>query len=517
VTCSPTPNRCAFAGQQEVSSMDDSLNEENDRPTDAATSRQWRSVWRIHFYSGIFALPFIVLMALSGLVILYTQPIERFTQGELRTVDSSGPVISLDQQVRTVEQAFPGTKVTSVTPPSTPQNSTVVAIDDGSKSGRSVFIDPYTGVVLGSIDSGGGIIGLANRMHGQLNNDSLTIGLPAVSALWDSGPVVRDYVVGDLVLELLGVWTLVLVASGLVMWWPRSRRDRATTRSVLGVRRGVRRRARWRDLHGLSGIVLLSAMVITVMSGLAWSTYWGSNFTALANSLSPNVATDAPPSALGTRGDLDRLGNKINWNTGDRPIPESLKVDGPVPAPMSLDDIATIARSEGMKPGFIINVPANVMADTGEAIYGSFTVSNSWPRKTGEARDLFVDQFTGATLAEQTVYGNGAISTAMDTLVSTHMGTQLGIASRIMMTALCVLALWSVISAIVMYSKRRRPGTLGLPRRPVDVHLARNLMIVAVALAVVFPQWGVSALIVLGLDRFVIRRVRPLRVAFGQR
>ena len=40
--------------------------------------------------------------------------------------------------------------------------------------------------------------------------------------------------------------------------------------------------------------------------------------------------------------------------------------------------------------------------------------------------------------------------------------------------------------------------------------------VIAVALAVVYPQWGVTALLVLAVDRFVIRKVRPLRTAFGQ-
>jgi uncharacterized iron-regulated membrane protein len=48
------------------------------------------------------------------------------------------------------------------------------------------------------------------------------------------------------------------------------------------------------------------------------------------------------------------------------------------------------------------------------------------------------------------------------------------------------------------------------------VHLSKRLGLIAVATAIVFPQWGVTALIVLAIDRFVIRRVRPLRVAFGQ-
>ena len=42
-------------------------------------------------------------------------------------------------------------------------------------------------------------------------------------------------------------------------------------------------------------------------------------------------------------------------------------------------------------------------------------------------------------------------------------------------------------------------------------------MIGAVVLAIVYPLWGASLLVVALLDRFVIRRVPPLRSAFGMR
>jgi uncharacterized iron-regulated membrane protein len=74
-----------------------------------------------------------------------------------------------------------------------------------------------------------------------------------------------------------------------------------------------------------------------------------------------------------------------------------------------------------------------------------------------------------------------------------------------------------VISAGTMFWKRRRPGTAGLPRRPVDVRLAKRLAMFLCVFAVAFPTWAVTALVVLAFDRFVIRKVRPLRVAFGQR
>jgi uncharacterized iron-regulated membrane protein len=487
----------------------------------AKSSRQWRAVWRMHFYAGMFAIPFILLMAVTGLVILYTQPIENLTEGNIRTVDRGSEVVSFDEQAATVEAAYPDGTVLDLTPPADAGQSTRFFVDDGSGNGLHAFVNPYTGEVIGDSKPGGGIVGLSNRLHGFLNNDTFTISLPAVAALWDNGAVMRDYVVGDMVLEIMGIWVLVLVLTGLFLWWPRRSRWSSGSkgqRRRFGIRRGATGRARWRDLHGLGGVVLLALMVFTIVSGMAWSSYWGEQFASFADTVTPGSAVDAPASSLGTRGDLDRFGNQIPWNTGDFPIPASYApaTDGTMPAPMRLDDVVAVAQQEGMKPGYTISFPANDVDEAGNPVYGSYTLYNSWPRKTGEARDLFVDQFSGQTLAEQSVYGYGAIAVGMDTLVSTHMGTQLGLFTRIMMTLLCVLAIWSTISALVMFWKRRRPGSAGLPRRPADVHLTRNLTIGAVVLAVVYPLWGVSVLVILGIDRFVIRRVGPLRTTFGQ-
>ena len=489
--------------------------------TGAEGSRRWRSIWRIHFYAGMFSMPFILLMALTGLVILYTQPIQDLTQGDIRTVTPAGEMISLDEQVAVVEAAYPDATAFDVMPPSDDDRPSRVFVDDGSVSGMHVFVNPYTGEITGEVKPGSGIVGLSNRLHGFLNNETVTISLPSVGAFWDDGPVMRDYVLGDLVLEILGVWTLVLVFSGLYLWWPR-RSSQSTgskgARRLFTIRRGVTGRARWRDLHGVAGVLLLVAMVITIVSGMGWATYWGPNFNALAEELTPGEPVDQPASTSQVRGDLDRFGNQIPWATGDFPIPASYAppTDGTAAAPLSLDAIARIAEEEGMKPGYTIAFPSNETDEAGNTVYGSFTLYNSWPRHTGDARDVFVDQFTGETLAEQSVYGYGAIYRGMDYLVSTHMGTQLGIVSRIFMTLLCVLSIWSVISAFVMFWKRRRPGSTGLPRRPVDVRLSRRLTVMAVGMAVVFPQWGVTALAILAFDRFVIRKVRPLRVAFGQ-
>ena len=137
----------------------------------------------------------------------------------------------------------------------------------------------------------------------------------------------------------------------------------------------------------------------------------------------------------------------------------------------------------------------------------------AWHR---ELVTVFVDQFSGATLARTTAADWGGISEGTDYLVSTHMGTQFGLINRIVMTSGCVLLLWSVFSAVVMYTKRRRKGSIGLPRRPIDVKLTRRLGFIAIGLAIIYPMWGFTAASVLTFDRFIIRRMPGLRKTFGQ-
>lgn len=485
----------------------------------AAASKRWRNLWRVHFYAGAIAAPFLVLFAITGLVILYTQPIQDGFQKDLRRVDvvDASPV-SFDALARAVEAALPDDKIVAMTPPRDAGSSTVF----GLESGQSAYANPYTGEYLGTSDSQMTVVRWANTLHGHLNNDAVTVLLPTVSALWDGEKVMREYVVGDLILELAGTWLVVLALTGLYLFWPRKSREAKSAsngRKMWSFRLSKKGRARWRDLHALPGAVLFIMLLFVAASGMPWSTYWGSNFGALANEISPNTWTDAPASPIGKKGDLDRLGNQINWNTGDIPIPASYTppASDEVPSPLSLDSVVAIAKEEGMKPNYTINFPSNSEDDAGNALYGSFTLSNSWPRKTGEAKDVFIDQFSGKTLGQQNVYGYGSVSYAADTTVSVHMGTQWGIVSRILMTLTCVLTIWSVVSAAVMYGKRRRKGTLGLPRRPAQVNLGRGLVAIAVVLGIVYPLWGASAIVILAFDKFVIQRNSRLRPAFGQR
>ena len=107
-------------------------------------SRFWRTVWRVNFYAGIFVIPFLVMLAVTGTLVLYEDPINDVTDHDLTYVEpQAGDPLPLDEQVARVEQAFPDFEVGGVTPPTDDGYSTVVALAVNEADVRNVYVNPY--------------------------------------------------------------------------------------------------------------------------------------------------------------------------------------------------------------------------------------------------------------------------------------------------------------------------------------------------------------------------------------
>jgi uncharacterized iron-regulated membrane protein len=361
------------------------------------------------------------------------------------------------------------------------------------------------------METGDDLVGLANRLHGFLNYDQATVMLPNMVWLVDreADPMV-EISITNVILEIATIWALVLSLTGLYLWWPRRSQK---GKPLLRVRWNKGGRLRWRDLHATSGILVSAILLLFILSGMTWSNYWGSAWYTAADQLTPNAEFTEPVSTPVTKGDLNRVGNRITWAEQGDVIPGSaVPTDGTTPAPLDLETVVTIAQEEGMVPGFSIVTPFDDTSGD-EPIYGTFIVSNPWPNKQEESRTLYLDQFTGRTLAESTAEDWGAVQRVTDYTVELHMGTQWGLLSRILITLGCLAVIVSLVSSVVMWWKRRPQGRTGLPARQAYRNGQVVLAVGALVIALVFPLWGASLLAVLALDAVVdrIRKRRSLR------
>ena len=153
-----------------------------------------------------------------------------------------------------------------------------------------------------------------------------------------------------------------------------------------------------------------------------------------------------------------------------------------------------------MKPGFSIAPPVDTVTDDGATAYGAYVVINPWPSSLGEQGALYLDQFTAKTLGTSDASTWGGIQRVTELGVQTHMGTQFGLVNRVFLTVICLLVVWNVTTATVMWNRRRRAGTLGAPRKPVDERTQRSVGIFQLLLSFIYPLWGASLVLVLGVQ-----------------
>lgn len=479
-----------------------------------------RRIWRLHFWVGLFAAPALIVLACTGLIILYTQPIDLWLNRDLKVVAATNTPVSLDTQVAAArDHVGAGMVLDAVTPPQAPDRSTQVDFlpeEDpgvGERNATQVFIDPSTGKYLGHRLELDGLIGWANQLHRFFGNDGPTVSLPSLGHLIAPSsypdPSIRVGI-GNLIIEMTAVWILVLAASGIYLWWPRAV-ERGKPR--LAIRWAKKGRIRWRDLHATTGILLSVVLISYVVSGLTWSRYWGENWRAVASTITPAAEVDAP-STPAKVGDFDRLGHHIAWADKEDPVYASTAT-GPTPRRMGFTEIDQIAKAENMVPGYSIVPPSDTVAGHhgGETVYGSYTVVNHWPQKLSEQRTLYLNQFTGQTITNATADQDGTLSRISSWGVNMHMGTQYGVVTRIMATAVCLGLLTSILTATLMWWKRRPTGSAGLPGATSDTMRSNTprgavvaIAVIATGLAVIYPSFGVTLIVVLAAEGILAAR-----------
>ena len=320
---------------------------ENKVPEVKKSNGLWASIWRSHFYAGIFAGPVLIWLALTGLVILYAGPLDNVLHKNLNYVPIASTQVPLSQQVAAVEEAAPHSTLSSVKPPARAGETTVVVMSDSSGNMLNYYVNPYTGVITGS-NNGDDLVAFANRTHGSILPRQWSVSLPTLNGLLGTGATMQPIELGEILVEVFAGWGLVLAVSGIAMWWPRSRgRRKRWIPKMSG-----KGRAKWKGLHTTGGIVLAGFLFFSVVSGLPWASFWGSNWHPLATTLTPNQdgsdfwSDAAPNSPLPTLGSVTRFGVTIPWAAQTDHIPNSAGV------PVTTVSIDAIQRRRRLRECF---------------------------------------------------------------------------------------------------------------------------------------------------------------------
>jgi len=433
----------------------------------------YRTIWRWHFYAGIIFAPFLVMLAVTGSIYLFKPQIENVLYQKYYEVSPQEDRISATEQINAVKTKHPDASITAYRPGESEDRSSEVKIATAEAS-ATVFVNPYTGKMIGELADDDRIMNKVEEIHGELMAGTI----------------------GDRIVELVACWAIVLIVTGLFLWFPRKKAAGWSGVLIPRLRQG--KKIFRRDLHAVPAFWITAGMLFLILTGLPWSGFWGANFQSVAT----NQGLGYPPSIWGGEAPVSAVQTKdvaeVPWAAETLDVPKS-NVEGLVPA--SIDDIVSIAKQQGMDPSFTISIPSDPA--------GVYTLS-AYPAKAENEATIHLDQYSGAVLADYRFDNYGLVGKIVALGITLHKGTEFGLINQLISLAICLGIILVAVSGFYLWLKRKPVKGMGAPKGP-PAKSIKWFILVLIILGVLFPLVGLSLIVVWLVDFIIIRRIPVLR------
>lgn len=214
-----------------------------------------RTFMKLHLWLSVPFGIIITLVCFSGAMLVFEKEITEAANPELYTTSPDGrTALPVGEVAKRVAQTLPDSvEVTGVTVSSDAERTWQVSLSKPRRA--SVYVDQYTGEIKGKAERGA-FFNVMFRLHRWLL-DSMKPG-GGVS-------------VGKMVVGISTLMFVVILITGIIVWWPRSLR--ALKQSLkISVNKGWRRF--WHGLHVAGGMYALIFLLAMALTGLTWSFSW---------------------------------------------------------------------------------------------------------------------------------------------------------------------------------------------------------------------------------------------------
>ena len=279
---------------------------ESQHPSAEKSWPDYRAVWRWHFYAGLFCIPFVVVLAVSGSIYLFKNEVESWIDRDCDNLEVTGHPAAAEDQIRAALAAVPGSQLNAYELPEAAHSAVQVIVGPDDQATR-VYLHPESLRVLKTVAEDDRLMRIMFRLH-----TGLLLGNRGSAAL-----------------ELAASWAVIMIVTGLYLWWPRGP---AGFGGVVYPRIGRGSRIFWRDIHGVTGVWISGLALFMLFSGLLGAKSWGGYFKTLRRLAGAAVVQQdrtngraSPPSAGmamepgNTAVTLRRRGGVGPHAAGDRP------------------------------------------------------------------------------------------------------------------------------------------------------------------------------------------------------
>ncbi|MFN8957528.1 MAG: PepSY-associated TM helix domain-containing protein, partial [Hyphomonadaceae bacterium] len=113
-------------------------------------ARLYRMLWRWHFYAGLFCIPFIILLSITGSLSLFKPQIEAALDRPFTHLAINGPSAPVSQQVQIAISKVEGSTFKSYRLPDGPTYAAQVLVTKGGED-TIVYVHPTSLEILKAI------------------------------------------------------------------------------------------------------------------------------------------------------------------------------------------------------------------------------------------------------------------------------------------------------------------------------------------------------------------------------
>jgi uncharacterized iron-regulated membrane protein len=443
--------------------------------TDSNRIPLYRTIWRWHFYAGLFVIPFVLILSVTGAAYLFKPQLDRWEERAWRGLPTASAV-DADAQVAVALGDFPGASFHYYRIPGAPGDAAIVHLGLSNGTMRDVAVSPQ-GQVIGSADPEGRISAWLAKIHG-----SLLIGRP-----------------GGLIVELAASWAIVMILTGLYLWWPRGR----GMAGVVWPRLSLGGRAALRDLHAVTGFWVSGLALVLLLTALPWTDVWASGFRAL-------------------RAEMGWVSGAQDWKSGadhhashDHDAMAMADHGGHAAPAVPLARIVALAKAEQMPAPAIVQPPGapNSFGPPNGNVWTLTTQTQNRPlvRKVG------YDPVTGAEVSRSGFADKHGIDRAVGYGIAWHEGQLFGWINQLVGVATALALFTLAISGFLMWRQRRPEGALGAPPPVRDPARLKGVAAILLLLAALLPLLAASLLLLWIAERLILphlpRAARWLGVA----
>ncbi len=371
-----------------------------------------RLIFQAHLWIGVATGLYIFVVCTSGAALVFRIDMQRALYPDLFTPSAAGPVADPVAVMESVTSAYPGDRVSGVDAPTT-FRPTYLAYSTSGNRFRTLLLDPVTATLLGELDDRSFIRDLQDLHFDLLGGRT--------------GRLVN------------GIGALCLVAmclTGAVIWWP----GRTNWRRSLKIDFTRQwKRVNW-DLHSAVGFWSVAFILMWAVTGAYFA--FPSGFRSVVNRISPITVTRAPQSS-------PRLGQS--------------------PAPTWRE---MVDQAQRHAPGQ--HVARVVLPFDDKA---AFLVMFSSVRPAPPGADLtsvYLDQYTGALLAEAAPSARTAGDVILAWVAPLHVGNFAGNGVRVVWLVLGLAPPLLFVTGFTMWWTRVvRPRWLRASARGSDLGFER--------------------------------------------